>query len=670
MSTNTRELSHEVVLALLRTGDARALLAAALIVVTLTLTVHTKARAVDETGRAVLYVGAPSVSVSSAREAGVISRSYAETTSPETLLALGFSGESAERYVVDRALASVTEQPADPDETITAQAALEAGAVYLAQTGSQPPGGADPGSEGELASAGPERPELGDGTVAPAEDLPADDTSTKDLAVASDADDGGNLAYADGPPDTRVAANPGSSSDVPAALYPASGGAEPMEFISSSPTDTGAGEDFPEIDSPAEVETGPISAEEQVPTTLAGGQMEMPSSQSEQATEPAAAGEELAVLPVESPPEGDAANAPIEATAPRPFTGRESSTIPSVEEPDDEQSPAVLSLVEPTADEEAPPEVSTPDGGDEVPGEATVEVSMFQKQTAEEGFEDDAREQAATIVVGHDPRQDVTAADGEVQNETPPRSPEPARDGETPRPDTAEPTDTAEAPPEIKPQGETPPAEDAPDEGALRENRPPERQDDRASTERPASGSEADNPRGNPRDGAVTSPPGERRGDPARAPAGAEDGPEDREPAHGELEENGRAPRDDADRHPRRPDDASERMSRRPQVLSDGARRPEEAPAEDGTRRTARVGGTSREDAVEQAQPERARRDRPAARHAARETTATLEPTRTGSENRIRGGREPRAADGRGQSPANDGAPDALDASNGEEHRD
>src|SRR3712207_8861856 len=38
------------------------------------------------------------------------------------------------------------------------------------------------------------------------------------------------------------------------------------------------------------------------------------------------------------------------------------------------------------------------------------------------------------------------------------------------------------------------------------------------------------------------------------------------------------------------------------------------------------------------------------------------------SEDRIRGGREPRAADGRGQSSANDGAPDALDASNREEH--
>jgi hypothetical protein len=79
MSTKTRGQSHEVVLALLRTGDARALLAAALIVVTLTLTVHTKARALEETGRAVIYVGAPSVSVSSAREAGAISRSYAST---------------------------------------------------------------------------------------------------------------------------------------------------------------------------------------------------------------------------------------------------------------------------------------------------------------------------------------------------------------------------------------------------------------------------------------------------------------------------------------------------------------------------------------------------------------------------------------------------------------
>src|SRR5688572_18416014 len=104
MSTKPREQSREVVLALLRTGDARALLAAALIVVTLTLTVHTKAGALEEARRAVLFVGAPSVSISGTREAGAISSSYAETASPETLQALGFSEESANRYVVDRAL--------------------------------------------------------------------------------------------------------------------------------------------------------------------------------------------------------------------------------------------------------------------------------------------------------------------------------------------------------------------------------------------------------------------------------------------------------------------------------------------------------------------------------------------------------------------------------------
>jgi hypothetical protein len=680
MSTKTREQRREVVLALLWTGDARALLAAALIVVTLTLTVHTKARALEEAGRAVLYVGAPSVSVSSAREAGVISRSYAETTSPETLLALGFSGKSASRYVVDRALASVTEQPADPDETITAQAALEAGAVYLAQTGTRPPGETGPNSKGELASASPVRPELGDGTVAPAEDLPADDTSTKDLAGASDA--GGDLAQASGPPDSPVTAYPGASEDDPAALYPASGGEGPLELVSSFPTDTGAGEDFPEGEPPAEFETGPISAEEQVPTTLAGRQMEIPSSQYEPANEPADNGEEeLAVVPEESPPEQDATNAPIGATAPHPFPNRESSTTPSVEEPDGEQSPAILLPAEPTADEEASPEASTPYSGDEAPGEATVGVSISQEQTAEEGFEDDACEQVATIVVGGEPGQDVTVADGEVQNETPRRSPEPARDGETPRPDTARPTDTTEAPPEIKPEGETPPAEDASDEGAPGKNGPPDRQDDRASPERPAGGPEANDPRsanpqaeapqGNSRGGSVTPPPGGRRGDPARVPAGAEDGPEDREPVHGGREANGRTPRDDADRHPRRPADASERMSRRPHVLSDGAGRPAETPAEDGTRRTAREREISREDVVEQARPERARHERLATRRAVRETAATFEPTRTELEDRGRGRRAPLAAGPRGQGPANDeGAPDALDVPNREEHLD
>src|SRR3712207_2704672 len=109
MSTKTREESREVILALLRTGDARALLAAALIVATLTLTAQAGARALEEAGPAVLYVGASSVSMQSAREAGAISRSYAETASPETLLPLGSSKESVSRYVVDRALASVTQ---------------------------------------------------------------------------------------------------------------------------------------------------------------------------------------------------------------------------------------------------------------------------------------------------------------------------------------------------------------------------------------------------------------------------------------------------------------------------------------------------------------------------------------------------------------------------------
>ena len=690
MSTKTREQSREVVLALLRTEDARALLAAALIVVTLTLTVHTKAGAVEEARRAVLFVGAPSVTVSSAREAGAISRSYAETASLESLLALGFSEERANRYVVDRALASVTEQPADRDETITAQAALEAGAIYLAQTGARPPGEAGPGSEGELASAGPVRPELGDGTVAPAEDPPADDTSTKDLAVASDAGDGGDLAHAGGPPDSPVAAYPGSSSDDPAALYPTSGGEEPLELISSFAPDTDAGEDFPEEDPPAEFETGPISAKEQVPTTLAGGQMEMPSPQHEPANEPADnGGDELAVVPEESPSEQDGVNAPIEATAPRPFPDRESSTSLSVEEPDEEQSPAILLPAEPTADEEAPPEApastegedprdshefaifptspderppvpaeaSTPDGGDDASSASIVGVSISEEQTTEAGFENDAREQVATIVVGGEPGQghDVTLADGEVQNETPRLSPEPARDGEIPRPDTPEPTDTTEAPPETKPEQETSPAEDAPDEGAPGENRPPDRQDDRASNDRPASGSEANDPQGNPRGEAVTSPPGGLRDDPGRVPAGPGDGLKDREPTHGGLETNARAPRDDADRHPRRPIDAPETMPRQPQVLSDsGTRRPGEKPAEDGTRR-ATWEEASREDAVEQTRLERARQERLAARErrTTRHIPAALEPTNTKSE--IREHKR-----GLGRTDA-DGAADALE---------
>ena len=230
MSTKTREDNREVLLALLRTGDARALLAAALIVVTLTLTAQTGAWAIEEAGSAVLYVGAPSVSMPSAKVAGAISCSYAETASPETLIALDFSGERADRYVLDRALASITDQPAGPDETITAQAALEAGAVYLAQTGTRLPGEADPGSGEELASAGSVRPELGDGTVVPAENPRPGDSPAEDLAPTPDAvdpaeigpvsGDGGDLAYAGEPPGTFAATHPGTSENDLATLYP------------------------------------------------------------------------------------------------------------------------------------------------------------------------------------------------------------------------------------------------------------------------------------------------------------------------------------------------------------------------------------------------------------------------------------------------------------------
>jgi hypothetical protein len=690
MSTKTRGQSHEVVLALLRTGDARALLAAALIVVTLTLTVHTKARALEETGRAVIYVGAPSVSVSSAREAGAISRSYAGTVPLETLLALGFSEDRASRYVVDRALATVTDQSAGPEQSITAQAALEAGGVYLAQSGARPKEGAGTGTGEALVSAGPVRPELGDGTVIFAEDGPAASSPSKDQIPTPDgvdqaevgpvSSDGGDLAYAGGPPNTVVAMHPGSISVDPIMFHQAdptsNEGATPA--IVPSPNNTGDGENVPVTDSQVEPEPGPVSAEEQVPTALDDDPMATYPSVEVPAGDPTDDGNDLAVVPGASHPVEDAANDPIDATAPHRLPGQEFSTNPSAEEPD-ERSSAILLPAEPSAKEEIPPEApratedesdshesailptspderlpapaetSTPDSEDRASGETTMGIPVSQEQSAE-GFEDDAREQVFTTVVKDEPDQHVTVAGGEGQNETLRRSPEPAQDGGHPRLETAESTDSTETPSETTSERKMSSAG-----GAPRENWPPDQRNNRASREGLASeletndpqsaNPEADMPRGNRRDVPITVPPGERRDGHGKAPAEPEDDIEDGESTHVEPEAKSRAPRENAPRHPRQPVvDAPETTSRQTPTLSkSGARRPNETLGEDPTWRATRKGEAYRDGAVGQARLQRPRQDRLAARR----TIETFEPSRPEPENLGQGWRVSPATDGR-----------------------
>lgn len=249
MTQQARERSGRLLAVLLRSRRTRLVAAAAIIAVSISAVSQTGARALDDARGSVLYVGAPSVGYPSAREAGVASRSYLGEASPETLLALGLGEDETAPYVIERAMASITQTPDEGgEEPLTVRAALAAGEAFLAQTGRsgwEPNEGA-PDAEEELASSGePARPDLGDGRASP--------------------EDGEQASEGDAPESvpSRPAGEVGEQREY-ASVDPV--GSEPEARLDNDEPDT-----EPDAYGPA----GPVAEDVQIPTALAGEEMRL-----------------------------------------------------------------------------------------------------------------------------------------------------------------------------------------------------------------------------------------------------------------------------------------------------------------------------------------------------------------------------------------------------------
>jgi hypothetical protein len=167
---------NRTVLALLRVGSRRCRLAAAFMAVVIGLTAPTANGALAESRRTVLYLDAPAVSKDRALRAGKVADAYADPGSPATRQTLAWLGlplrpadVSEPPEYAEAAFASLTAPDGDGAGGVTAEAALRAGEVMLAQIDEGvSPGGRD-GDEyaNEEMAAGAVRPTLGDGTRAP-----------------------------------------------------------------------------------------------------------------------------------------------------------------------------------------------------------------------------------------------------------------------------------------------------------------------------------------------------------------------------------------------------------------------------------------------------------------------------------------------------------------------
>lgn len=178
------------VLALLRTGAVRCRLTAAFMVVLFGAVSQTAGQAYAQARQTALYLDAPTVSTERAVRAGEVAGAYAEPgsgASPEALAWLdvpvrstGVSTPSSASGVdakadAEAAFAAITAPDPEQSGGVTAEAALRAGEVMLAQIGEEAPPTAPEATPREeevsdLALSGPVRPELGDGTPAQAFD--------------------------------------------------------------------------------------------------------------------------------------------------------------------------------------------------------------------------------------------------------------------------------------------------------------------------------------------------------------------------------------------------------------------------------------------------------------------------------------------------------------------
>lgn len=476
------------VLALLRVGTRRCRLAAALVAVAVGLMGQTASQAFADARQTVLYLNAPAVSTERASRAGEVAAVYAEPGSPanrETLAWLDVPGRPAEVSMppaeAEAAFASVTAPEGERSGGVTADAALRAGEVMIAQIEASPsersPSEDSPpeagGADEEMADAGAVRPQLGDGTQAPAESVAGPATQPEQLEPDGfdSPTDVGTPEYASRPTSQAPAEPSGDAGLVVPA--PSSDGEEeteePSTELAVAPSDTsvshgpalGTGEDEPYGP------TGPISDVAELPQ-----EGPYPDDNDPEA-EPTAGEDELAQAePVEEePPEEE----PAEANPPAVPTGAE--TGPTSEEGDEV---ALVPVGAPTEEDgssmKPPPADGYDDGSDDL---ASADPSPAPEPTDEVG------EEQAGIVPGREeplsaqPSEDQSVVETQVREvmivqestvgetaEAPPVAATPASGGTNPPEEATEPPSVETPPTPTVAQTPTVPAPGSADEPA------------------------------------------------------------------------------------------------------------------------------------------------------------------------------------------------------------
>jgi hypothetical protein len=387
------------VLALLRVGTRRCRLAAAFMAVVIGLTAPTANGALAESRRTVLYLDAPAVSKDRALRAGELADAYADPRSPatrETLAWLGLpvrpADVSAPPEYAEAAFASVTAPDGEGAGGVTADAALRAGEVMLAQIdeGVSPKGrDGDEDVNEEMAAV---RPELGDGTPVPDVEHVAEPATQPDGQPEPGGEvpaDVGTPEYASTPAAPDPTGKPGEPSGgasivVPAPLSVGEEQEEPSTELAAAPsyTDTSPEPAFGTEDEPYGP-TGPVSDVGERP------EKPYPDENNPAAEQPAGEDEFAQAGPVEEEPaEADPPAAPPDEPA-SPDTG------PTVEEGDEiALVPVSVRAKESEDPTGAPPPVAPPagNGPDDFasaePSPAAVDASQGSFQQAEIVIED------------------------------------------------------------------------------------------------------------------------------------------------------------------------------------------------------------------------------------------------------------------------------------------
>lgn len=399
------------VLALLRVGSRRCRLAAAFMGVVIGLTATTANGAFAESRRNVLYLDAPAVSKDRALRAGELAGAYADPGSPATRETLAWLGlpvrladisTSAPPEYAEAAFASLTAPDGEGAGGVTADAALRAGEVMLAQIdeGVSPESKDGDGDANEEMAAGAVRPTLGDGNQAPdAEHVaePAPQPEGQPEPGGEVPTDVGTPEYASIPASPDPTGEPGVPSGgasivVPDPLSRGEEQEEPSTELAAAPSYTGTSPEpaFGTGDEPY----GPIG-----PVSDVGERPEQPyPDENNPAAEQQAGEDELAQNgPVEEEPvEADRPAAPPdESTGP--------DTGPTGEE-DDEIALVPVSVraeggEDPT---EAPPPAAPPadNGSDDF---ASVEPSPAAEDVPQGSFE-----QAEIVIGGGEPPVDAS----------------------------------------------------------------------------------------------------------------------------------------------------------------------------------------------------------------------------------------------------------------------